>query len=109
MAIQQVNKFQELISSSDLPLLVVFEATWCGPCHMMDIIIEQLNNQLGQQLKIVKLNSENDTDLANQYHIHPLPTLLVFKNGEVVERIEAERMENFMSVEKLVQRLQKHI
>lgn len=110
MAIQQqTNNLAEVLSSSDLPILVVFEATWCGPSHLMDAILEQINHRMQQKLRIIKIDSENEANLANQYQVHALPVLLLFKNGQVVDRIEAERMESFISADKLIQRWQSYI
>jgi thioredoxin-like negative regulator of GroEL len=100
------QKFEELLSSSELPLLVVFDAPWCGPSHLMDAILKQVNMQMKQQLEIIRIDSEKDSDLASQFHVHPLPTMLLFKNGQLVGRIEEERTENLMPAERLVQKLQ---
>lgn len=89
MAVKKTfGSFQELIESSDLPVLVDFYATWCGPCHMMAPILEEVNNQIGQQIRIVKIDSDKYPEIASQYHIEALPTLVFFKNGQPVDRIE---------------------
>ncbi len=107
MTIQQpIKNFDELLSSSDLPLLVVFYSPWCGPSHLMDSILEQVEYQMKNQLKIVKIDSETYPELASQYHVHPLPTLVLFKKGQPVERIEEEHIELLMPAERLIQRLQ---
>jgi thioredoxin len=85
---QQFNSFEELIAQSDLPVLVDFYAEWCGPCQMMAPILEQVNNQLKDRLRVVKINTDKYPQLASQYHIHALPTLVVFKQGKPVDRIE---------------------
>jgi thioredoxin-like negative regulator of GroEL len=100
------QNFEELLSSTELPIMVVFDAPWCGPSHLMDAILKQVNSQMEQQLKIVRINSEKDSDLASRFQVHPLPTMLLFKNGQLVARIEEERTENLMPAERLVQRLQ---
>lgn len=98
---QQFSNFEELISSSELPLLIDFYAPWCGPCRMMVPIVEQVNNQMKQQLRVVKINTDNYPQLASKYRIHALPTLVLFKQGQPVERIEGA-----VSVAQLIQRLQ---
>ncbi|MBD2431713.1 MULTISPECIES: thioredoxin family protein [Fischerella] len=103
---EQFNKFDELLSSSKFPLLVVFSAPWCGPSYLMDSILEQVNSQMKQQLQIVKIDSEKYPDLANQYQVHALPAMVLFRNGQPVELIEAERIEDLISAEHLIQRLQ---
>ena len=107
MAIEQeFNNFEQLISSSNLPVLVFFYATLSGPDRLMDSALKQVDNKLNQQLRIVKVDSEKYSDLASQYQVHALPTLLLFKHGQVVERIESEHIEALISAEDLIQRLQ---
>ena len=98
---QQFNSFEELIAQSDLPVLVDFYADWCGPCQMMAPILEQVNNQLKDRLRVVKINTDKYPQLASTHHIHALPTLVVFKQGKPVDRIEGVLQANA-----LVQRLQ---
>lgn len=85
---QQFTSFQELISSSDKPILVDFYATWCGPCQMMSGFLDQANEQLKDQLKIAKIDVDKYPELASQYQVFALPTLVVFKQGQPVHRIE---------------------
>ena len=98
---QQFNSFEELIAQSDLPVLVDFYADWCGPCQMMAPILEQVNNQLKDRLRVVKINTDRYPQLASTHHIHALPTLVVFKQGKPVDRIEGVLQANA-----LIQRLQ---
>ncbi|MDZ8107470.1 MAG: thioredoxin [Nostoc sp. DedQUE12a] len=88
---KQFNSFEEMLSDSDVPVLVDFYAEWCGPCQMMVPILEQVNAQLKDRLRIVKIDTEKYTQLATQYQIYALPTLVLFKKGEPVERIEGVR------------------
>lgn len=97
---QQFNTFEELLSGSDLPVLVDFYADWCGPCQMMSPLLEQVSSQMKQQLRVVKINTEKYPQLASQHQIHALPTLVLFKQGKSVERIEG-----VMPVDALIQRL----
>ncbi|HLO49909.1 MAG TPA: thioredoxin [Kamptonema sp.] len=102
MAIKkEFTSFDELISSSDLPVLVDFYATWCGPCKIMASILEEVNEQMRDRLQIVKIDSDKYEDLASQYHIYALPTLVLFKNGQQVDRIEG-----VLQTPQLIQRLQ---
>ncbi len=102
MAVQkEFNSFEEMIAGSDLPLLVDFYAPWCGPCQMMAKILEQVNSQLKEKVQVVKINTDNYPDLATRYQIHALPTLVLFKNGQPVERIEGVK-----PAEQLIQQLQ---
>ncbi|WP_414572470.1 thioredoxin [Nostoc sp. CCY 9925] len=88
---KQFNSFEEMLSDSDVPVLVDFYAEWCGPCQMMVPILEQVNAQLSDRLRIVKIDTEKYTHLATQYQISALPTLVLFKQGQPVERIEGVR------------------
>jgi thioredoxin len=85
---QTFSSFQDMVSGSELPLLVDFYAPWCGPCQLMAKILEQVHTQFGTQLRIVKINTDNYPAIASQYQIQALPTLMVFKNGEPIDRIE---------------------
>lgn len=98
---QQFNSFEELISNSDVPVLVDFYATWCGPCQMMTPILEQVNAQLKPKLKVVKIDTDKYPRLASQHQIQALPTLVLFKQGQPVERIEG-----VVPAPQLIQRLQ---
>ncbi|EAW34990.1 thioredoxin [Lyngbya sp. PCC 8106] len=82
------SSFKELLEGSDLPVLVDFYATWCGPCHMMAPILEEVNQQMNQQIKIVKIDTDKYPQIASQYGIEALPTLVLFKKGQPIERIE---------------------
>ncbi|MFM7427857.1 MAG: thioredoxin [Elainella sp.] len=100
---KQFGSFQELVNQSDLPVLVDFYAPWCGPCQMMAGMLEQINSEMKQQLRIVKINTENYPQLASQYQVKALPTLVLFKQGE-----PALRIEGVMPVDQLKQQLRSH-
>ncbi|MEC4818523.1 MAG: thioredoxin [Scytonema sp. PMC 1069.18] len=85
---KQFNNFEEMLSGSDVPVLVDFYADWCGPCHMMSPILEQVNAQLQGRIRVVKIDTEKYQQLASQYRIEALPTLVLFKGGQPVDRIE---------------------
>lgn len=101
---KQFNSFEEMLSGSDVPVLVDFYADWCGPCQMMVPILEQVNAQLKDRLRIVKIDTEKYAALASQYQIEALPTLMLFKQGQPVDKIEG-----VMQAPQLVQHLQKLI
>ncbi|SRR5579883_3503947 len=101
---QQFDNFQELLSSSDLPVLVDFYATWCGPCQMMAGILEQVNAQMKHQVKIIKIDTDKYPQLASEHQVYALPTLVLFKQGQPVDRIEG-----VLRTEQLVQRIQSQI
>ncbi|MFB2975680.1 thioredoxin [Microseira sp. BLCC-F43] len=98
---QEFNSFEDMLTSSDLPVLVDFYATWCGPCQMMAKILEQVSAQMSGKLKIVKIDTDKYEQLAVDHRIYALPTLVLFKNGEAVDRIEG-----VMQTADLIQRLQ---
>lgn len=98
---KQFNSFEDLLSGSDVPVLVDFYATWCGPCQMMAPILDKVNAQLKGRLQVVKIDSDKYPQLASQYQIHALPTLVLFKNGQPVDRIEG-----VLPAEQIIQRLQ---
>lgn len=92
MAIKkQFNNFQELLDGSDVPVLVDFYATWCGPCQMMAPILQEVNQEMKEQIKIVKIDTDKYPKIASDYQIEALPTLIVFKNGKPLERFEGVR------------------
>jgi thioredoxin len=89
MAIKkQFGSFADMINGSDLPVLVDFYATWCGPCQMMASILEQVNAQMGSRLRVIKIDTDKYPALATEYQVHALPTLMLFKQGEAIDRIE---------------------
>lgn len=101
MSVQkEYTSFEDLIASSEKPLLVDFYATWCGPCRMLAPILDQVQGLMRDKLQIVKIDTDRYPDLASHYEIHALPTLVLFKQGQPVERIEG-----VMPPEQLVARL----
>ncbi len=85
---KQFHSFQEMIAGSEVPVLVDFYATWCGPCQMMANILEQVNAQMEHQLLVVKVDTEKYPEIATDHQVYALPTLVLFKNGQPVDRIE---------------------
>lgn len=80
-----MDKFTEIINSEQ-PTLVDFFATWCGPCKMMHPVLEQLKEELGDKIRILKLDVDKNEVLSQQFRIQSVPTLMLFKKGEVVWR-----------------------
>ena len=80
-----MEKFNDIINSEKLTL-VDFFATWCGPCKQMHPVLEQLKQELGDSIRIVKLDVDKNDALAAAYRIQSVPTLMLFRSGQVVWR-----------------------
>ena len=80
-----LDNFDNEISSSNTPVLVDFWAEWCGPCKMLGPILEGISEDLKDKLRVVKVNLDENQDLAMKYSIRSIPTLLLFKGGELVD------------------------
>ena len=79
--------FKESVLQSDKPVLVDFWATWCGPCRMLSPVIEQLHNEFEGKAVVAKVDVDNNQQVSLEYGIRSIPNLIIFKNGEVVDKI----------------------
>jgi thioredoxin 1 len=80
-----LDNFDNEISSSNIPVLVDFWAEWCGPCKMLGPILEEISKDLKDKIQIVKVNLDENQDLAMKYSIRSIPTLLLFKDGQLID------------------------
>ena len=79
------ENFESEVLNSNKPCIVDFYADWCGPCKMMSPIIEEIAEELGEKVKVGKVNSDENMELAQKYEIMSIPTIMIIKNGEVTK------------------------
>ena len=86
---QAVNdsNFDAVVTASDQPVVVDFWATWCGPCRMISPIVDQMAEKYAGRVNVVKCNVDDSTEIPVKFGIRNIPTLLFFKNGELVDRL----------------------
>jgi len=81
------SNFEEMVIKSDKPVLVDFWATWCGPCLMMAPVVEELATDFDGKAVIAKLDVDQNPETAQKFGIRSIPTMMVFKGGEVVDKV----------------------
>ncbi|MBL8039960.1 MAG: thioredoxin [Chthonomonas sp.] len=81
------SEFEERVLKSDVPVLVDFWATWCGPCKAIGPFIEELANEYEGKARVFKVDVDSNQDIAERYSVMSIPALLVFKNGQVVDQM----------------------
>lgn len=82
---KEVEDFENEVINSELPVLVDFWAAWCNPCRTLIPVLEQIEDSLSESVKFVKVNADNNSELLQKYGIRGLPTLILFKGGEVLK------------------------
>ena len=96
--------FDELVMRSDKPVLLDFWAVWCGPCRMVAPTVEKLASTYEGKAVIGKINVDEDTRVASSHNITAIPTLLIIKNGQVVDQIVGA-----VAKAKLIEKLERHL
>ena len=81
------ENFEKEVLNSEKPVLVDFYADWCGPCNAMAPIVEELATELNEKAKVGKINVDENSDIAVEYNVMSIPTLIVFKNGKEEKRL----------------------
>jgi thioredoxin 1 len=81
------SSFKQDVLESDIPVLVDFWAPWCGPCRMVAPVVDEIAQQYEGKVKVVKLNTDENPQVASQYGIRSIPTLMIFKGGQRVDMV----------------------
>ena len=81
------TNFQAEVIESEVPVLVDFWAPWCGPCRMVAPVVEEIAQEKGEALKVVKMNIDENQDTAMQFNVLSIPTLMVFRDGQVAKTV----------------------
>lgn len=80
-----MSKFNDLINS-EIPVLVDFFATWCGPCQMLMPVLKEVKDNMGERVKILKIDVDKNQELATQFQVRGVPTMVLFQNGKQIWR-----------------------
>lgn len=93
------QEFEQQILNSTNPVFVDFWAEWCGPCRMVSPVVEELSQEYGDKVDFVKVNVDDNNELAQKFNVFSIPTLAVFKDGQVVsQKVGASTKESFKTM-----------
>ena len=98
------SNFETEVKNSEIPVLVDFWAPWCGPCRKIAPIIDDIAAEFDGKVKVVKVNTDESMKLTQEFSISGIPSLLIFKNGEAVERLVGLMQKN-----QLIANIEKHL
>eukprot|EP00466_Bigelowiella_natans_P019703 jgi/Bigna1/91139/estExt_fgenesh1_pg.C_890072 len=101
---QQFESFEDMLKNFELPVLVDFYATWCGPCQIMEKELETVQTTLRNKIQVVKIDTDQHQSIATAQEVYGLPTMALFKEGKQIWR-----MEGAMPAAKLIQTLEKYL
>ncbi len=104
MEVFKQDNFEEKVLESDLPVLIDFWAEWCGPCRMVAPVVEELSKNYQGKAVVGKVNVDEERSLAQKYRVFSIPTLFIFKDGQVVDQLVGAR-----PYEDIARVLDKHI
>ena len=97
--IKNSQQFEQQVLNSANPVFVDFWAEWCGPCRSVSPVVEELSTEYGGKVDFVKINVDENGELAQKYNVFSIPTLAIFKNGEVVsQKVGASTKESFKTM-----------
>ncbi len=98
------SNFETEVKNADVPVLVDFWAPWCGPCRKISPIIDDIASEMEGKVKVVKVNTDENLKITQEFSISGIPSILIFKNGEAVERLVG-----LMQKAQLIANLEKHL
>jgi len=97
--IKNSQQFEQEVLNSSNPVFVDFWAEWCGPCRTVSPVVEELSSEYGDKVNFVKINVDENGELAQKYNVFSIPTLAIFKNGEIVsQKVGAATKESFKTM-----------